>query len=356
MVATRSTKQKCLVTGGAGFLGKHLVDQLAGSGAYEVTVFDIRDTGDTRVMTIVGDLRDPIQVDKACEGLDVVFHCATAAPSAANVSNKRLMHDVNVKGTQHIVDACIKHGVPKLVYTSSASVVFEGRSLYNADESTPYAARPMDYYTETKILGEKAILAANGKGKLATVALRPSGIFGEGDPLLVPIAVEKAKQGKMKYIIGSGDNLMDYTYVGNVAQAHIQAGEALIPGSRIAGKAYFISNDDPQPFWGFLGDVLEPLGYGRPRIHLPWLLIFIIAWLLENIITPLLKPIKEIKPSEFTTQRVTIAACNRTFTCERAKKDFGYKPKVSVQEGLKRTVAAFQHLQAAPHPTKGKKA
>lgn len=72
------------------------------------------------------------------------------------------------------------------------------------------------------------VRAANGKGGVATVALRPSGIFGEGDPLLVPILVEKAKEGKMKYIIGDGKNLMDFTYVGNVAQAHIQACSTLI--------------------------------------------------------------------------------------------------------------------------------
>ena len=73
-----------------------------------------------------------------------------------------------------------------------------------------------------QILGEKLVLAANGRGGLATVALRPSGIFGEGDPLLVPLTVAKAKEGKMKFIIGSGENLMDFTYVGNVAQAHLQ--------------------------------------------------------------------------------------------------------------------------------------
>ena len=85
-----------------------------------------------------------------------------------------------------------------------------------------------------QILGEKLMLGANGRGGLSTVALRPSGIFGEGDPLLVPLTVANAKRGKMKYIVGGGANLMDFTYVGNVAQAHLLvracAGEL---GSRI---------------------------------------------------------------------------------------------------------------------------
>jgi sterol-4alpha-carboxylate 3-dehydrogenase (decarboxylating) len=81
----------------------------------------------------------------------VVFHCATAAPAAANTANRKLMHDVNVKGTQNVIEACIAQRVPKLVYTSSASVVFDGNDLINVDESAPYASKPIDYYTETKV-------------------------------------------------------------------------------------------------------------------------------------------------------------------------------------------------------------
>lgn len=80
----------------------------------------------------------------------MVFHCATAAPAAANTANKTLMYDVNVKGTQNIIDGCVAQSVNTLVYTSSASVVFDGKDLINADESMPYAQKPIDYYTETK--------------------------------------------------------------------------------------------------------------------------------------------------------------------------------------------------------------
>lgn len=212
--------------------------------------------------------------------MDVVFHVATAAPTASNAQNQALMAAVNIDGTRNVVEACVRGGVPRLVLTSSASVVFNGRDLVDVTEDEPYAARPMDYYTHTKIEGrwrgrscfffscccrparwlaspraavppgacvvnecrvsglssnispsipltwppllstpgEKLVLAANGSGGLATVALRPSGIFGEYDLLTVPTVVEKARQGKMKYIIGNGKNLMDWTYAGNVAQ------------------------------------------------------------------------------------------------------------------------------------------
>ena len=107
----------------------------------------------------------------------------------------------------------------------------------------------MDYYTETKIRGEQMVLEANGKGGLATCALRPSGIFGEGDVLFVPTVVKNARNGKMKYVIGDGKNLMDFTYVGNVAQAHLEAAAHLSLTSPLAGSPYFITNDDPLPFW-----------------------------------------------------------------------------------------------------------
>jgi sterol-4alpha-carboxylate 3-dehydrogenase (decarboxylating) len=98
--------------------------------------------------------------------------------------------------------------------------VFDGSDLVGVDESAPYTTRPADYYTQTKIAGEKLVLAANSP-KMAVMALRPSGIFGEGDTVMVPTFVKQAKAGKMKYIIGNGQNVWDFTYVGNVAQAHV---------------------------------------------------------------------------------------------------------------------------------------
>ncbi|KAK9819571.1 hypothetical protein WJX81_001482 [Elliptochloris bilobata] len=348
MVATRRSTarvQRCLVTGGAGFLGRHLAERLLSAGGWQVTVFDVRDPGEPRVAAIIGDLRNRAQVEAASQGMDVVFHCATAAPAAANTANRRLMHDVNVLGTRHLLDACAAAGVPRLVYTSSASVVFDGRDLVDVDETAPYARKPIDYYTETKVLGERMVLAANRAGGLATVALRPSGIFGERDPLLVPLTVAKARQGKMKYVIGSGANLMDFTYVGNVAQAHVLAAEALARDSKVAGRAYFITNAEPRPFWTFLGDFLEPLGYERPSRRLPWQLVFTLAVIFEWVVW-LLRPFRVIQPSEFTPMRIRIAKATRRLSCARARAELGYEPEVSLDEGLSRTVTAFSHLRA----------
>lgn len=345
-----ATKRRCLVTGGSGFVGRHLVSQLLDSGRWDVTVFDVRAVeGEERAKYIVGDLRNAQQVADACQGMDTVFHVATAAPTAHNSLNEALMRDVNVGGTQNVIDGCVAGGVARLVYTSSASVVFEGRDLVLVDESQRYAARAaVDYYTHTKIEGEKLALAANGRGGLATCSLRPSGIFGEYDTLMVPTTVRNAARGKLKYIIGSGRNEMDWTYVGNVAQAHIEAAEALEgPDCPLGGRAYFVTNDEPRTFWGFMGDVCEGMGYPRPHVKLPFGLIYFIALIVQLLVVPLCRLLGRDMQSDFTPARIKITATNRTFSCAAARRDFGYTPKVPVDEALKRTLKHFAHLHAS---------
>ena len=124
----------------------------------------------------------------------------------------------------------------------------------------------------------------------------------------------------------------------------MQAAEKLHLSSSIAGKAYFITNDEPIPAFTMFGEILEPLGYGRPRIRLPLLPIFLLALFLMYVVTPLLSPFMKIKPSEFTPNRVRIAGSVRTINIGRAKRDLAYKPKISLKEGIARTVAHFQPL------------
>eukprot|EP00878_Enallax_costatus_P015429 GHUV01016162.1.p1 GENE.GHUV01016162.1~~GHUV01016162.1.p1 ORF type:complete len:269 (+),score=74.49 GHUV01016162.1:482-1288(+) len=233
MARTAAAKRTALVVGGAGFLGKHIVRQLLDTGRYDVRVFDIRDCDILGTDMRVGDIRKLEDVVSVAQGVDVVIHVATATPTSENALNKQLMDDVNVKGTANVVEACKRNNISSLVYTSSASVVFDGSDLVGVDESLPYTRKPMDYYTETKVAGEKLVLAAHSPS-LAVVALRPSGIFGEGDTVMVPTLVRQAKAGKMKYIIGNGKNVWDFTYVGNVAQAHILVRKARPAG--VSGK------------------------------------------------------------------------------------------------------------------------
>ncbi|CAI7898163.1 unnamed protein product [Closterium sp. NIES-54] len=178
-------------------------------------------------------------------------------------------YTVNVLGTKNVIAACQEAGVRRLIFTSSASVVFDGRhDIKNGDESLPYAGKATNAYGETKAQAEAIALAANAQGGLLTCALRPSNIFGPGDPDLVPITIKNAQRGKLKFIVGDGENMSDWTYVENVVHAHICAEKALseykgdpTSDDSPAGKAYFITNADPRRFWDFIFAIAGGFGY-----------------------------------------------------------------------------------------------
>ncbi|XP_047391935.1 sterol-4-alpha-carboxylate 3-dehydrogenase, decarboxylating isoform X2 [Sciurus carolinensis] len=229
-----SKAKKCTVIGGSGFLGQHMVEQLLAKG-YNVNVFDIQQGFDNpRVQFFLGDLCSQQDLYPALKGVSTVFHCASPPPSS---NNKELFYRVNFIGTKNVIETCKKAGVQKLILTSSASVIFEGSDIKNGTEDLPYAMKPIDYYTETKILQERAVLDANDPERnFLTTAIRPHGIFGPRDPQLVPILIEAAKKGKMKFMIGNGKNLVDFTFVENVVHGHILAAEHLSRDAALGGK------------------------------------------------------------------------------------------------------------------------
>ncbi|GAA5905770.1 hypothetical protein JCM8208_000891 [Rhodotorula glutinis] len=156
-------------------------------------------------------------------GATTVFH--TASPWTG--SGPDVCEKVNVQGTQTVVDACVQEGVRKLVFTSSAGTVYDGNDLKNVDERMPFPDVPIDAYNVTKAKAESIVLAANGKGGLLTVAIRPAGIFGPGDRQAIPGMMAVLKSGKTKFQVGTNQNLFDWTYVDNVVHAHLVAAERL---------------------------------------------------------------------------------------------------------------------------------
>lgn len=186
---------------------------------------------------------------------------------------------------------------------------------------------------------EKLILGAR-VGGLQACALRPSAIFGPGDRLTIPSVAARARQGKMKYIIGSGDNLFDFTYVENVAHAHMLADAALrAPDSPAASQAFFISNDSPVLFWGMMGDICEGLGYARPSIRLPVWLMMCVA-----VVSVWLSRVFGIQ-TDLNPMRIRVCSVQRTLSCAKAKDLLGYAPVVDMKTGLDRTLATFPHLR-----------
>jgi len=236
----------------------------------------------------------------------------------------------------------LAHGVRRLVYTSSPSVTFTGADQCGIDESVPYAARWLCHYPRSKALAEQAVLAANGRNGLLTCALRPHLIWGPGDRHLVPRLIERARRGQLRRV-GDGRNLIDMVYVENAAEAHLRAAEALVAGSPVCGQAYFISQGEPVRCWEWIDTILacaglEPVRRGISARAACWA-----GWACEAAWTLLRLP-GEPRMTRFLALQL---ARSHYFSIERARRDFGYQPRVSTADGLRRLAAWLQ--APAPH-------
>jgi 3beta-hydroxy-delta5-steroid dehydrogenase/steroid delta-isomerase len=332
---------RCLVTGGAGFLGRHLTFELIRRG-HRVRVFDRVPIADSheRLDVVQGDVREPGDVRKACEGIDTVFHTAALLDFRGFLppSDRERSFAVNVRGVENVVRACVEAGVQRLVHTSSNGVTFGGPVL-NGDESLPYVENPSDVYTETKILGEQIALGANGRGGLLTCALRPGGLYGPGDRLMLPRFVEECARGKLVARIGDGSALTENLYIDNAVDAQIEAARHLTPGSPLCGQAYFITDGAPMNYFDFFAPLVEGMGFRRPTLRIPPGPLFWGAWLWELLHGTLGLPRPTLTPLE--VRNISVSHYNRI---DKARRDFGWSPKVSVEAAAEKCLAYCKEL------------
>lgn len=253
------------VTGGGGFLGGAVVDALLGRGERVASISrgaypELEARG---VETLRADLSDePGALIELLQrrGVDTVYHCA-ARPGVFGPA--RDYERANVDATARVIEACRAAGVPRLIFTSSPSVVFDGGDHVNAGPDLPYPDRYLAHYPRTKAEAERLVLAADGP-ELATVSLRPHLIFGPGDPNLIPRLLERADAGRLR-IVGDGTSEVSLTFVGNAAAAHLAAADGLREDpERLRGRAFFVNNDEPVRLWAWINRILE--GTGRPPV------------------------------------------------------------------------------------------
>lgn len=324
-----------LVTGANGFLGGALVRMLAERG-YRVRAL-VRKRGDNLPAdgceVFTGDLRNLDSVLPAARGADVIFH--VAAVSGIWGSWKHF-HSCNTVATRNVLDAALQAKVPKLVYTSSPSVTFDGGHQINVDETAPYPKQWLCHYPHSKALAEQAVLQANDPSVLMTCALRPHLIWGPKDRHLVPRLIQRARAGQLLRV-GDGTNLVDHIYVDSAAFAHIQAAEAMRPGSPVCGSTYFISQGDPVNCWGWINDILKLARLPRVKRSIS----FFWAWRLGHaleIYHDLFNIEREPRMTRFLAAQL---AKSHYFDISRARRDFGYYPIVSTDEGMKRLEASL---------------
>jgi nucleoside-diphosphate-sugar epimerase len=318
-----------LVTGGGGFLGGAIVRRLRERGD-SVHSFSRRRSPELDALGVTqhqGDLADPIAVARAATDCDLVFHVAAKAGVGGRY---RDYHRVNVVGTANVLTACRHHGIARLVYTSSPSVVFDGRDMAGVDESVPYPSHYEAAYPRTKAIAERMVLHANGP-TLATVALRPHLIWGPGDNHLIPRLLARARAGRLRRI-GRESKLIDHVYIDNAADAHLLAADGLTPGSPIVGKAYFITQGEPMPLWDLVNRILAAAGLGPVTRSMPARLAYAAGGIME-MIYGVFWPREEPPLTRFVARELATA---HWFDITAARRDLGYEPKVSLDEGLRR--------------------
>ncbi len=349
---------KALVTGG-GFLGGKIVEMLLDRGE------QVKVLGRSRyphllakgVECVTGDIRDSSTVNRALKGVDTVFH---AAAKAGVWGDREEFFSINSRGTANIIQGCLLNHVEKLVYTSTASVVFNGEDIFNGNESLPYADKYLASYPESKAMGERMVLDAHGWEfvvektnpeadeithrhastirKLSTCSLRPHLIWGPGDPHLVPRVLTQASKGKLK-CVGEGVNLVSLTYIDHVAQAHLQAADVLAPDSAVGGQPYFIIDPEPVALWKWINHLLRNLNIPPVKRKMPFRPAYALgagAELLHTLFPRLGEP-------PITRFVANIFAKNHTFSSEKARRDFNFETPVSPSLGMRRMLEDLQH-------------
>ncbi len=310
-------RTKCLVTGAAGFIGSHLAERLVARG-HTVRVVDNLLTGDLANLTamedqiefINGDLCDPEVCKRAVAGMDVVFHVAALPSVPRSVKDPWASHDNNVNATMRLLEASIQAKVSRVVYSSSSSVYGDTMVLPKAEAVEPLPRSP---YAASKLAAEQYVLAFARSGMIEGVALRYFNVFGPRQSphsayaAVIPIFLHAALEGRPAVIYGDGQQTRDFTYVDNVVDANLLAASA--PGSTASGWPVNVGA-------GARSSLLE--------------LIALVSRVTGRDVGYILQA------SRAGDVRDSLAGLERT---ERL---IGYRPRISLEEGLRRTWAWFE--------------
>ncbi len=334
------------ITGASGFIGGKIAERLLGAGRC-VRVLARRPLPELEKLgaeVVRGDLDDTAALERGCTGAGTVFHVAGRVGIWGPDAD---FFRVNVEGTRHVIAACRVARVPRLVYTSSPSVVYNGGDLAGVDESAPLCTAAPCAYPTSKAAAERLVREAHSP-ELATVSLRPHLVWGPGDKNVVPRVLALARKGRLK-IIGSGRNKVDVTHITNVVDAHLLAEQALQtcnligykrPGAPSAGgKAYFITNGEPVVLWDWINELLR--GTGLPEItkHISLGKACAVGGVLEGVWRVL--PLKGEPPmTRFVAKEM---ATDHWFDISAARRDLGYVPRVTMAAG---TAGLIEHLRA----------
>ena len=312
------------VTGGSGFIGGALIERLGREG-WNVRALARSDAAAARVgelgaEPVRGDLEDRRALEEGAAGSEVAFHCAAKVEEWGDPED---FERLNVFGTQNALDACIAAGVRRFVHAGTEAALSAGQPLVNVNEDAPLRPDSPILYAASKARAEQRVRAANGDG-IETVVIRPRFVWGRGDTTLLPALIELVESGRFRWI-GGGAQLTDTTNVDNTVEG-LWLGATKAP----PGGVYFVTDGEPVVFREFVRSWLGTQGVSVPDKTVPGAVADAAAAVSERAWRLFRRP----GPPPLTRMAVWASSKECTLDITRARRELGYEPVVSREQGL----------------------
>jgi 2-alkyl-3-oxoalkanoate reductase len=325
---------RVLVTGATSLLGGSVARALTARGDDVVCLQrrPLASPAGGSITEVLGDVRDLDVVTRAAEGCDGIVHLAAKVGVVGSWEEYR---SINVDGTAALLEAARRAGVGRLVHVSSPSVAHGGEPITGDGAGEPVLGRRRAWYPESKAIAERLVLDTELPGA-GVVVVRPHLVWGPGDTQLVGRIVERARTGRLA-LVGSGSALVDTLYLDNAVDGHLAALDAVAPGAACDRRAYVLTNAEPRPIRELIAGICAAAGVPfEPRTVRPGM-ARVVGSVVERI-WPLLRRDDEPPLTRFLAEQLGTA---HWFDPEPARRDLGYVPQVSVDDGLARLAAWF---------------
>jgi nucleoside-diphosphate-sugar epimerase len=324
----------CLITGATGFVGGHLAEACVARGMTVRAI--VRPSSDTHrldklgVTLVRGDLTEPTSIQQAVEGVESVVHCAAKVGDWGAVEDFRA---VNVEALRHLLDACKGRPLERFVHISSLGV-YPTRNHHGSDESEPLPERHMDGYTQTKAEAERLALEYHREHGVPVVILRPGFVYGPRDQTVMPKLIENLRERRVRWI-GGGKRAMNTIYVRNFVDAIFLALEK----PNAIGQVYNVTDGEFVSKRRFIETLVNGLGLPKPPpVSVPiWL-----ARIVTNIMERLARRQGSLNAPLMTQARLKFLGLSLDFSIEKAKRELGYQPRCTFEQGIQETIAWYR--------------
>jgi nucleoside-diphosphate-sugar epimerase len=325
--------QRILITGAAGFTGLSLALTLGAAGHRRIRGLVRRRDGAevlerAGVATIAGDIRDPEVLRQATEGIDTVYHLAAVFRRAGVPDSE--YREVHVDGTRQLIEASAAAGVRRIVHCSTVGVHGSVSEEAPATEDAPF--HPGDIYQETKLEGEQTAIETADRTGVPLTVVRPGPIYGPGDKRLFKLIGGVAR--KRFRLLGDGSARFQMVYIDDLTEGLRQAAES----PNAAGRTYILAGHEAPTLNELVNEIAGVAQVRSPRVRLPVWPFWLAGALCEAVCVPF-----RIEPPIFR-RRVKFFTSNRWFDISRAQNELGFAPKVSLREGLRRTIESYRQL------------